>query len=85
MTNRRVERQVERILGDAMVSTPARRVCQDAGVEFITGRRRIAFELHKSERQVSRLVASGDLPATRATEIPNAPLAVRLADLGKVR
>lgn len=51
----------------------------------ITGRRRIAHELGKSERQVSRLVAKGALPATRATGLPNKPLAIRSADLDKVR
>lgn len=85
MTNRRVERQAERILGDAMVSTPARRVCHDAGVELVTGRRRIAYLLGRCERQISRMVASGTLPATRAAEIPNAPLAVRADDISKVR
>ncbi len=92
VTNHRVERQVRRVLGDAVVSTPARRVCHDAGVEhraaavndIVTGRRRIAHEIGKSERQVSRLVRAGVLPATRCDQ-PNRPLAVRSADLGKVR
>ena len=55
-----------------------------AGGTIITGRRRIAHEIGKSERQVSRLVRAGVLPATRC-DMPNKPLAVRSADLGKVR
>lgn len=55
-----------------------------AGGDIITGRRRIAHEIGKSERQVSRLVRAGVLPATRC-DMPNKPLAVRSADLGKVR
>jgi len=91
-TSHRVERQDRRVLGDAVVSTPARRVCHDAGVEHraatggdvVTGRRRIAHEIGKSERQVSRLVSAGVLPATRCDQ-PNRPLAVRSADLRKAR
>ncbi len=47
----------------------------------IVGRRRIAHALERSERTVSRMVASGTLPATRAADQPNKPLAVRRADL----
>ena len=55
------------------------------GGNIITGRRRIAHEIGKSERTVSRMASTGRLPATRAAAIPNAPLAVRSVDLGKVR
>jgi hypothetical protein len=56
-----------------------------AGGDFITGRRRIAHALGLSERQTSRLISRGALPATRAPNMPNRPLAVRSADIGKVR
>jgi hypothetical protein len=42
----------------------------------IVGRRRIAFELHKSERTITRMVADGRLPAMRCEGMPNKPLAV---------
>lgn len=87
MTNHRVERRAWRVLGDAAISTPAGRVCQEAGVEYpiqsrseavVIGRRRIAHALGKSERTVSRMVRAGALIATRAAGIPNRPLAVSL-------
>lgn len=56
----------------------------EAGRDLITGRRRIAHLLGRCERQISRMVSTGILPATRATQIPNAPLAVRVADLDKL-
>lgn len=55
-----------------------------AGGDFITGRRRIAHLLGRCERQISRMVARGILPAIRAAEIPNRPLAVRVADLDRL-
>jgi hypothetical protein len=47
----------------------------------IVGRRRIAHELERSERTVTRMVARGSLPATRSADRPNRPLSVRVADL----
>jgi len=69
-------------------ANPRVRGSQDAaasGGEIVVGRRRVAHALGLSERQTSRLVAAGVLPATRAADVPNRPLAVRSADLGKVR
>jgi hypothetical protein len=58
---------------------------RDATPSIVTGRRRIAHELARSERTITRMVSKGSLPATRAADRPNKPLSVRVADLDKRR
>ena len=43
----------------------------------IVGRRRITHGVARSKRTISRMIARGDLPATRAVSLPDKPLTVR--------
>lgn len=53
-------------------------------VVFVISRARIAHELGRSERTVSRWIRQGVLPVTKCGPFKNSPLRVRAADLERL-
>lgn len=57
----------------------------DNSASFVVGRARIAHELRRSEKTVSRWVRQGLLPAIKEGPFANSLLAVRVADIERLQ